>query len=360
MIATYSRLPPDRTRNGTQAAIEAATDASALDHLRFCRWLPMVGLLDRWICFARGMAGRVAPARRSRPTILSVLHISAVLLLAAPDVASAQRRPPVRPPETAVQPALPPPATTTAPAAVAVARETVQADVSSRSVAVTSGFTGTELVVFGAVDNSQQPSAESLFYDIVIVVEGTPTRLVARKKSNPAGIWLNSASITFQSVPSYYAILSTRPLEEIADPILLRDNEIGFEHVRMTPISGWESGVTTGELEDFKGSVVRIKQRERLYVERPFGVVFIGRSLFRASVDLPANVPVGPLVARVHLFREGRLLHTFPARMQLRREGFEHFVHSFAFGQPMLYGMATVLLSLMAGLAATEIFRRRG
>jgi uncharacterized protein (TIGR02186 family) len=231
--------------------------------------------------------------------------------------------------------------------------------VSSRSVSITSSFTGTEIIVFGAVENSRQSSAESGFYDVVIIVEGTPTRLVARKKSSVAGIWLNSASITFQSVPSYYAILSTRPLDEVADPILLRDNDIGFDHVRMTPISGWETGVSTGELEDFKSAVVRIKQRDGLYVERNIGgVTFLGRSLFRASVNLPANVPVGPLVARVHLFREGRLLHTFTSRVTLRREGLEHFLHTFAFGQPFFYGIVTVILSMAAGLAATEIFRR--
>ena len=41
------------------------------------------------------------------------------------------------------------------------ARESVQADVSARNVAVTSSFNGIEIVIFGAVDNSQQPSAES-------------------------------------------------------------------------------------------------------------------------------------------------------------------------------------------------------
>lgn len=273
------------------------------------------------------------------------------------DDASAQRRPPQQRPGEAA-PAQPPQQTPPSQPAPE-ARETVQADVSSRSVSITSSFTGTEIIIFGAVDNSRQSSAESGFYDVVIVVEGTPTRLVARKKSN-VGIWLNTASITFQSVPSYYAILSTRPLDEIADPIILRDNDIGFEHVRMTPISGWESGVTTGELEDFKSAVIRIKQRERLYVERPVGgVAFIGRSLFRASLELPANVPVGPLVARVYLFREGRLLHTFTSRVMLRREGLEHWLHSFAFGQPLFYGVFTVMLSIGMGLAATALFRRR-
>ena len=317
----------------------------------------MNGSFDSW----KKVAGRlgIVPAGLRVPCRCVMTALSTVLIIVAvAGDAVAQRRPPVRPPENPSAVAPLPSTTAPAPAAQDV-RETVQADVSSRSVAVTSGFAGTEIVVFGAVDNSRQVSAASGFYDIVIVVEGTPVRLVARKKGNVAGIWLNSASITFQSVPSYYAILSTRPLEEIADPNILRDNDIGFEHVRMTPISGWESGISTGDLEDFKSSVIRIKQRERLYVERNVGVVFIGRSLFRASFDLPANVPVGPLVARVHLFREGRLLHTFTARVNLRREGLEHFLHQFALGQPLLYGMATVLLSVMAGLVATGLFRRR-
>ncbi len=300
---------------------------------------------------------------------LLVAGLSALGVAAIPDLtgsqAFAQRRPqqpqqqtPQQQPQKPAETAPSPQQSVAAKAPVSEARETVQADVSSRSVAVTSSFTGTEIIVFGAVDNSRQSSPESGFYDVVIVVEGTPTRLVARKKSN-VGIWLNTASITFQSVPSYYAIISTRPLDEIADPIILRDNDIGFEHVRMTPISGWETGVTTGELEDFKSAVVRIKQRERLYIERTVGgVVFIGRSLFRASLDLPANVPVGPLVARVHLFREGRLLHTFTSRVTLRREGLEHFLHTFAFGQPLIYGLATVLISVAMGLAATTLFRR--
>lgn len=304
------------------------------------------------------------PLRRRSARVGAAALALVVFALTMADGGLAQRRPAVKTPDSGPTGYSPPirPSTET-PSTLGPqpeARETVQADVSSRSVAITSSFTGTEIVIFGAVDNSRQSSAESGFYDVVVVVEGTPTRLVARKKSN-VGIWLNSASITFQSVPSYYAILSTRPLDEIADPIILRDNDIGFEHVRMTPISGWETGVSTGDLEDFKSAVVRIKQRERLYVERNIGgVTFIGRSLFRTTVDLPANVPVGPLVARVHLFREGRLLHTFTSRVTLRREGLEHFLHSFAFGQPLVYGIATVLLSIAMGLAATTLFRKGG
>ena len=237
-------------------------------------------------------------------------------------------------------------------------RETVQADVSTRSVAITSSFTGTEIVVFGAVDNSRQPSAESGLYDVVIVLEGTPTRLISRRKSNVLGIWINTQSVTFEAVPSYYAIASTRPLDELADPLLLRESDIGFEQVRMTPIRGWETGLSTADLGEFKSAVIRLKQKEGLYVQEQYGVVFIGRSLFRASIELPANVPVGPLVARVYLLREGQLLSTYTARVKLERQGLERLLHNFAFDYGLLYGMFTVGVAVAAALIASALFRR--
>lgn len=292
----------------------------------------------------------------------AILVFAGLAMLAGFEMAEAQRRQapalPVRPPASAPvaqserQPPPQPVPADTAP------RESVQADVSSRSVAVTSSFTGTEIVVFGAVDHSRQSTAESGLYDIVIVLEGTPTRLVARRKSNVAGIWINTHSITFESVPSYYAILSTRPLNDVTNPLVLRENDIGFEYVRMTPVQGWETGVTTAELQEFAEAVVRLKQKDGLYVQEEYGVVFIGRSLFRASVNLPANVPVGPLDVRVYLFRNGQIISTYTARVRLEREGLELWLHNFAFRRPLLYGIFTVTIAVGAGLLASAAMKR--
>jgi uncharacterized protein (TIGR02186 family) len=278
--------------------------------------------------------------------------------------AVAQRRPKdeprrPRPQDEIVGPGLPQqPAKPVSPAEADGPPETIQADVSTRSVAVTSSFTGTQIVVFGAVDNSRQTSAEAGLYDVAIVLEGTPSRLVARRKSSVGGIWVNTQSVTFVTVPSYYAIASTRPLEEIASTNLLSEHEVGLKHVRLSPISGWETGLTTADLAEFKNAVIRLKQREGLYVNSEYSVAFIGRSLFRATIDLPANVPVGPLVGRVYLFREGRLLSTYTARVSLQREGIERFLHDFATRRPLAYGIFTVAVAVAAGLLASALLRR--
>lgn len=301
-----------------------------------------------------------------------VLTLAAIFASALLEAASAQRRTSPTPPPPSAQRGEPrrgQQMPVTPPAAPKVkldeARppdtpETVQADVSTRNVAVTSGFTGTEIVVFGAVDNSRQPGAESGYYDIVVVIEGTPSRIAVRKKSRIGGIWLNTRSSTFEGVPSYYAIWSTRPLDEIASEATMIGYEIGFDHVRMTPagdseLAGSSSRLPAADTGEFRKALVRLKSGSGLYVKDDFGVAFIGRSLFRANIALPANVTVGPFDTRVYLFRNEKLLSQYNVRLNLEREGIERHVHDFAFNWPLIYGMGTVLIAMSAGLLAAFV-----
>ena len=239
--------------------------------------------------------------------------------------------------------------------------EKVEADVSTRSVEVTTGFTGHEILVFGAIDNSQQPEdAGEHYYDVVVVVEGTPYPVVVRRKSDVAGVWVNTSSVLFASVPSYYAIASTRPIDQIAGPGVLEVNSIGFAHIKMTPWPGLRWKLSDYDLAGFKAAVIRLKQKEHLYVvEAQDGVTFTGRSLFRSTIALPANVPVGPLVSRTYLFRDGQVLSAHIARVTLERKGIERVLHDFAFRDPLAYGIIAVMLAVIAGLAGSMVFRRQ-
>ena len=238
-------------------------------------------------------------------------------------------------------------------------RETVEADVSSRAIAITSAFTGTEIVVFGSVINSRQPSAEAGYYDVIVVLEGVPEPVVARRKSNVAGLWVNTDAFDFESAPSYYAIASTRPIEEIAEEEFLEAHAIGLDYVRLSPAARSVIRTEPAEIKNFKEAVVRRRQRDGLYLKADYAVIFIGKSLFRASIALPAHVPVGPLTARVYLFREGEVLSTFQQRVRLEREGIELWIYWFAMRHPALYGLFTVMIAVIAGLLASAAFRRK-
>jgi uncharacterized protein (TIGR02186 family) len=238
-------------------------------------------------------------------------------------------------------------------------KERVEADVSTRTIAVTSGFTGTEIIVFGSVVNSRQTSAEAGYYDVVVVLEAVATPLLARRKSNVAGLWVNTTSVGFEGAPSYCAIVSTRPIEEIAEEDVLERHAIGLDFVRLAPAARSVIETQPGELKAFKEAVIRLKQKEGLYIKADYGVIFIGQSLFRSSITLPANVPVGPLTARVYLFREGELLSTFSSKVRFEREGIELWLYRFAMRQPVLYGLMAVFVAVAAGAIASAAFRRR-
>ena len=240
------------------------------------------------------------------------------------------------------------------------AKEVVEADVSARNVAVTANFNGTEIVVFGAVDGSQQPSAESGYYDLIIVVEGVTSRTIARRKGNVAGLWLNTASVIFDNVPSYYAVASNRPIDEIAPVDFRALHGIGFEHIKFTPAVGQSHPLSTEDIKEWRDAVIRLKRTARLYVENPFSAAFTGKSLFRARVVLPANVTVGPFATHVYLFREEKFLSKVSVRHTLGREGLEWYLHAFAYRLPTLYGLTTVMIAVGAGLAASTAFRKGG
>lgn len=241
--------------------------------------------------------------------------------------------------------------------------ETLQVDLSARNIPIEADFNGARLILFGAVENSKQTAPEAGLYDIVVVIEGPSDKLSVRRKTRAAGLWINTRAITLQEVPSYYAIISTRPLEEIASGKNLEKfqdrHEIGFNNVYMEIAPGQGKNSAANELDAFKDALVRLKRVQGLYREDQYGIAFIGRSLFRATIHLPANVQVGTFRVRAFLFRNGEFLSQVTAPLKLERAGLERVVHSLAFDQPMLYGLIAVVMAVSAGLLASLVLSKK-
>ncbi len=254
-------------------------------------------------------------------------------------------------------PAIPPSDAATQAAPPPPPPERLEIDVSTSTVSITSAFSGTEIIVFGTVINSQQVSAEAGYYDVIVLVEGHGATSIVRLKSRVGGLWINTQSVRFDNLPLYSAIASSRPLDEIAEPRVLVANVIGFGRARMFP-GKHSSKVSIEELDDYKSAAIRLKEKDGLYVHNDYGVIFIGPALFRATVKLPANIPVGPLDARVYLFHDGQLLAAQKATVMLAREGVDRLVYDFAFDHPVLYGLLTVTMATLAGFLASLVFRR--
>lgn len=241
------------------------------------------------------------------------------------------------------------------PAPAPAAREEVQSDISTREIAIQSNFTGIEILLYGSIDFSQTPSPDTGNYDVIMVIRSPDEPLIGRRKERMAGIWINGPGKVYPSVPGFYAALSTRPFRAIAPDQTLKTLGIGFGNLDFgRPTSG------NPDEQTFRSSVIRLKQRQRLFQEDDDGVSFVGRSLFRATVALPVNVPVGRYTSDIYLFRDGAVISRNQSTLEVNKAGFEGFVYVLAHTQPFLYGVLAVVLAVLAGLAGWYAFRREG
>ncbi len=302
--------------------------------------------------------------------------LSVLLCMAAscPALAQDTPKPSLELPAAAAQPAPQPAAATTAtprpnapapPPAPAPGKAAttyrLETDVSMRAIPIDVRFSGARLVMFGSATSIGPPPVDAGPIDVVAIIQGAPSRLTVRRKSNVWGLWLNTRSIEFDQAPRYYAVVSTRPLEGIAKTSVLAEYGIGFEQVPITASLADVSGLSAIQLDEFRDAAIHIGIRQKQYVRHDGGIAFVGKSLFRGQIDLPATVPVGQLDVSVFLFRGGKVVARHENRVTLARQGFENFTYEFAQRHSLLYGLATVALATLVGLASSYIvsLRRR-
>ena len=110
------------------------------------------------------------------------------------------------------------------------AAERLVVSLSNHRVQVTSSFTGEDLVLFGTVEPDSNGGKLRPGYDLVVTVTGPREFFRTRRKQRVAGIWVNTDSREFVKVPSYLAILSNRPVAQIANKETLRRLQIGLDN----------------------------------------------------------------------------------------------------------------------------------
>ncbi|MHA1517687.1 MAG: TIGR02186 family protein [Alphaproteobacteria bacterium] len=255
---------------------------------------------------------------------------------------------PLGAPALAQQGVVPPP-----PAEKPESKETVQSDISTREIAIESNFTGIEILIFGSIDFSDARTPGGGTYDVIAVVRGPDEPIVLRKKERVAGIWVNGPGKTYGNVPSFYAVLSSRPFRAIASDETLKELGIGLSELDFGRHIRGDS-----EEQSFRTALIRLKEKKDLFQEDDDGVTFIGRSLFRATVALPVNVPTGRYLVDVYLFRDGELKSESQGTLQVTKAGIEALLYRLAFEHPFLYGLLGVALAVMMGLAGWYAFRR--
>ena len=229
--------------------------------------------------------------------------------------------------------------------AAPAAGQSIVVDLSTREVAISTGFTGAELLLFGATEGSG---------DIVVTVEGPRRDEIIRRKERVAGIWVNGASVTFEKAPAYYRTAASKPLDEIAAPAILEKLQIGSDRIDLfTRTAGDAASVLT-----FRDAFIRTKKRQALYSEDISDLKIIRGRLFRSTIPFPVNVPIGTYQVTVHLFKNGQLVSSEKTPLTVQKVGLEAKIYDFAHDHAAWYGAIAIAIALMAGWFAGVIFRK--
>lgn len=227
--------------------------------------------------------------------------------------------------------------------------------VSNDTIQITSSFDGERLTFFGTIApeaGSGQRYVEGPF-DVVVVVLGPTQDRVAREKTNNFGIWLNTEQVEFKRFPSYFHVLSSRRLLDIADINLLNENFILPESHAMVPnIAGFMKTLIFGR------ELIRLMSQDGLFGVQENGVQFMSDTFYTAQLTLPSSAPPGPYIAQTYVFQNGQIIARKSEGFAVRKIAFERFLAQSATQYPLLYGIACVILALFTGWLGGVLFRR--
>jgi uncharacterized protein (TIGR02186 family) len=226
--------------------------------------------------------------------------------------------------------------------------EDLVSGISQDIIQITSNYTGTDIVVFGAIEGAQTAQGR----DIVVVVRGPDESMTVRRRDRVAGVWVNRDAAHFEGLPAYYYLASTRPLAQLAPHDTLARYGIGLQALEPSLVGSHHNP------EPFRQAAIRHLEQEKLYTESPGSIDFLSQTLFRTRVPVPAGVTRGQYNVEVYLLRGGQVVSAQSTPLFVDASGLERRLFNLAHDAPLTYGLACVFMAMLLGWISSVLFRR--
>ncbi|MDJ1016181.1 MAG: TIGR02186 family protein [Paracoccaceae bacterium] len=228
--------------------------------------------------------------------------------------------------------------------------EEVVAGLSQSRISISTNFDGSEILIFGAVKRETE-IAEEPPLEVIITVEGPSKPVAVRRKEKRFGIWVNTDSVEVDAAPSFYAVATSGPWNEVIKDVEdLRHKVSILRAIRSV-------GAEISGSEDFTDALIRIREGDTLYQTNIGSVEVSEQTLFSTSIQLPANLTEGDYKARFLLTRGGGVLDVYETSIAVRKVGLERFLFRLAHDQPLVYGLLSLAIAIFAGWSASAVFR---
>ncbi|AUH35182.1 hypothetical protein CUV01_03370 [Paracoccus tegillarcae] len=230
--------------------------------------------------------------------------------------------------------------------------EKVVAGLSQDAVSITATFDGSDILIFGAVKRETPIPTDSKL-DVVVTVEGPAQPLTIWRKERKLGIWINTERVNIGAAPSFYAVATTGPL----DQILLPEWDMRYRISIPLAMRSFAGPVDVADTVPFTQAMIRLREDERVYRQDTGSVTLTEETLFRANIRLPASLIEGDYKTRILLLRNGQVVDVHRAPIEVRKVGLERWLYRLAFDWPLIYGLMSLAVAVLAGWGASTMAR---
>ncbi len=227
--------------------------------------------------------------------------------------------------------------------------EEIVLGLSQDEVAITATFEGSEILIFGAIRRDVGATLEGDL-GVIVTVAGPDKAVTVRRKDRRLGIWVNVEGVEIDVAPSFYAVATNAPLNEILD-------DVEDVNTRITIGRAIQSvGPSESDSADFSDALIRIRSDQNLYQSLEGAVDVEQETLFRTEISLPANLTEGDYQTEIYLTRGGKIVDLYSTVIPVHKVGLERWLYTLAHENAMLYGLMSLAIAIAAGWTASAAF----
>ena len=183
---------------------------------------------------------------------------------------------------------------------------------------------------------------------MIITVSGPSEPVTVRRKAKRAGIWVNTDAVVVDAAPSFYAISTTGPMATTLSDIEDLRHKISIPRA----IRSVGAPQTISDSKSFTEALIRIRTDEGLYQLLEGSATILDQTLFRANVALPANLVEGIYETRIFLTRDRKVVGKYTTFINVRKVGLERWIFNLAHERPLIYGLLSLFIAILAGWMA--------
>jgi uncharacterized protein (TIGR02186 family) len=235
---------------------------------------------------------------------------------------------------------------------VPVQAEEVVLGLSQDQVSISTNFDGSEIIIYGAIKR-EEPIPTSAPLQVIVAVSGPLEPVTVRRKERRFGIWVNVDAVDVDQAPSFYAVATSAPWNEVITDTEDLRNKISIPRA----IRSVGAPMNVNEPQAFSDAVIRIRTNNGLYVLEEGAVDLRESTLFDTAIQMPANLTEGNYATRIFLTREGQVISMYETSIDVRKVGLERWLFNLSRQQPLLYGLLSLAIAIAAGWGASAAFR---